>query len=45
VHYELPNRCAISMTDLKTHTRGRLRSMQRRRTLMRAFWQQAELAL
>jgi len=33
------------MADLKTHTRGRLRSMQRRPTLVRAFWQQAELAL
>jgi transposase len=44
-HHELPNRCAINMTDLKIHTRNRLRSMQRRPTLVRAFWQQAELAL
>lgn len=44
-HHELPNRCAIHFKDLKTHTRNRLRSMQRRPTLVRAFWQQAELAL
>ena len=44
-HHELPNRCAQNMTDLKTNTRNRLRSMQRRSTLVRAFWQQAELAL
>lgn len=44
-HHELPNRCAHNMTDLKTSTRNRLRSMQRRPTLVRAFWQQAELAI
>ncbi len=44
-HHELPNRCAVNMTDLKTSTRNRLRSMQRRPSLVRAFWQQAELAL
>ena len=44
-HHELPNRCAQNMTDLKTSTRNRLRSMQRRSTLVRAFWQQAELAI
>lgn len=44
-HHELPNRCAQNMTDLKTSTRNRLRSMQRRPSLVRAFWQQAQLAL
>lgn len=44
-HHELPNQCAQNMTDLKTSTRNRLRSMHRRPSLVRMFWQQAELAL
>jgi transposase len=44
-HHELPNRCAAHFHELKHLARSRLRSMQRRPTLIRAFWQQAELAL
>ena len=43
-HHELANHCAGNFADLKTSARNRLRSMQRRPTLIRAFWQQAELA-
>jgi transposase len=43
-HHELANRCAMDLAQLKTMARNRLRSMQRRPTLVRAFWQQAELA-
>src|ERR1700720_687422 len=42
-HHELANRCAADFHDLKSGARNRLRSMQRRPTLIRAFWQQAEL--
>ncbi len=44
-HHELANRCAQNFSTLKTGARNRLRSMQRRPTLIRAFWQQAELPL
>src|SRR5450631_850797 len=44
-HHELANRCAGDFADLKTGARNRLRSMQRRPTLIRAFWRQAELPL
>ncbi len=44
-HHELANRCAADFADLKAGARNRLRSMQRRPTLIRAFWQQAELPL
>jgi transposase len=44
-HHELANSCAQTFDVLKTHARNRLRSMQRRPTLIRAFWQQAELPL
>jgi transposase len=44
-HHELANSCAQTFGALKTHARNRLRSMQRRPTLIRAFWQQAELPL
>jgi transposase len=44
-HHELANRCAADFADLKTGARNRLRSMQRRPTLIRAFWRQAELPL
>jgi transposase len=43
-HHELANRCAGDFADLNTAARNRLRSMQRRPTLIRAFWHQAELA-
>jgi transposase len=38
-HHELANTCAQTFGALKTHARNRLRSMQRRPTLIRAFWQ------
>jgi hypothetical protein len=44
-HHELANRCAADYADLKTGARNRLRSMQRRPIVMRAFWRQAELPL
>jgi transposase len=44
-HHELANHCAGNFADLKTSARNRLRSMQHRPTLIRAFWQQAALAL
>jgi len=44
-HHELANRCAANFNDLKSGARNRLRSMQRRPTLIRAFWQQAEVPL
>jgi transposase len=43
--HELGNFCARTFSDLTGQTRNRLRSMQRRRTLVSAFWQQAELPL
>jgi len=42
-HHELGNRCAADFHDLKSGARNRPRSMQRRPTLIRAFWHQAEL--
>jgi len=42
-HHAMPNYCAADLADLSRHARSRLRSMQRRPTLVRAFWQQAEL--
>jgi hypothetical protein len=44
-HHELANSCAQTFGTLKANARNRLRSMQRRPTLIRAFWQQAELPL
>lgn len=41
--HAMPNFCAKNLAHLKTHAGSRLRSMQRRKTLVRAFWQQAEL--
>jgi hypothetical protein len=38
-------RCAENFADLKTSARNPLRSMQRRPTLIRTFWHQAELPL
>ncbi|MFO0448089.1 MAG: transposase [Pseudomonadota bacterium] len=43
--HELDNYCAPDFGSLKHRARGRLRSMQRRPTLVRAFWAQAELSL
>jgi transposase len=41
--HEIPNFCARDLTHLKHAARSRLRSMQRRTTLVAAFWKQAEL--
>lgn len=42
-HHAMPNYCVVDLGDLSAHARSRLRSMQRRPTLVRAFWQRAEL--
>ena len=42
-HHAMPNYCAADLGDLASRARRNLRSMQRRPTLVRAFWQQAEL--
>jgi transposase len=42
-HHAMPNYCASNLTDLAHRARRNLRSMQRRSTLVCAFWRQAEL--
>lgn len=42
-HHAMPNYCARELGDLAQRARRHLRSMQRRSTLVCAFWQQAEL--
>jgi transposase len=42
-HHAMPNYCAADLGDLAGCARRNLRSMQRRPTLVRSFWQQAEL--
>ena len=42
-HHAMPNFCARDLTDLRQRASRHLRSMQRRGTLVTAFWQQAEL--
>ena len=42
-HHAMPNYCARDLGDLAHRARRHLRSMQRRPTLVRAFWQQAQL--
>jgi transposase len=42
-HHAMPNYCARDLSDLGVRASRNLRSMQRRPTLVRAFWQQAEL--
>ncbi|MBX3026700.1 transposase [bacterium] len=41
--HELPNFCPKDFSQLTTVARRALRRMQRRPTLVTAFWQQAEL--
>jgi transposase len=41
--HAMPNFCAKDLTHLKHTASSRLRSMQRRTTLVTAFWKQAEL--
>lgn len=43
--HEIANLCPTNLTEVSDYARRRLRSMQRRPKLIRAFWQQAELAL
>ena len=42
-HHAMPNFCARDLGDLKVRASRNLRSMQRRTTLVTAFWHQAEL--
>jgi transposase len=41
---ELANLCVPTIAEVRRYASRRLQSMQRRPTLVRAFWQQAELA-
>lgn len=41
--HALANYCPDSIAELATTTRGKLKSAQRRTTLIAAFWKQAEL--
>ena len=43
--HEIANLCLNSIGEVGQFARNRLKSMQRRPNLIRAFWQQAELAL
>lgn len=43
--HEIGNLCATNLHQVSDFARRRLRSMQRRSTLVSAFWAQAELAL
>jgi transposase len=43
--HEIGNLCASTLTQVSDFARRRLRSMQRRPTLVTAFWKQAELTL
>lgn len=42
---EIPNLCAANLAQVGDIARRRLKSMQRRPSLIRSFWQQTELAL
>ena len=42
-HHAMPNYCAADLDDVSDLARSNLRSMQRRGTLVDAFWRQAEL--
>lgn len=42
---ELGNLCAETIAEVKRYAARRLKSMQRRPTLIRAFWKQAELPI
>jgi len=44
-HHELPNFCPRDLGQLGYQARRALRRMRRRPTLVRSFWQQAELSL
>jgi transposase len=42
--HEIANLCPTNLAEVSDYARRRLKSMQRRAKLIRAFWQQAELA-
>ena len=42
-HHAMPNYCATDFIDLARRARRDLRCMQRRATLVTAFWKQTEL--
>jgi transposase len=44
-HHEIPNLCASTLSLLGHHARRALRRMQKRPSLIKAFWIQAELSL
>lgn len=44
-HHEIPNLCAATLALLSHHARRALRRMQRRPSLVKAFWIQSELSL
>lgn len=44
-HHELANFCPKDFAELSTYARAKLRRTQRRKTLLAAFWQQAELPI
>lgn len=43
--HEIANLCPANLAEVSDYARNRLKSMQRRPKLIRAFWKQAELAL
>jgi transposase len=42
-HHAMPNYCARDVGDVAHRARTNLRSMQRRATLVTAFWEQVDL--
>ena len=42
-HHAMPNYCASDLGDVAHRARSNLRSMQRRTTLVQAFWKQVDL--
>ena len=44
-HHELANFCPKDFAELTVHARAKLRRTQRRKTLIAAFWKQAELPI
>jgi len=43
--YELANFCPKVFAELTVHARAKLRRTQRRKTLIAAFWKQADVTL
>ena len=44
-HHEMANFCPKDFAELTVHARAKLRRTQRRKTLIAAFWKQAELPI